>query len=504
MEEFSFYTLCDPEYFETLSRFPATSGYAELLKSLLPPDWSVNRFDIFLQAGSERTILKPQGFKIHLSAPVAEAATLLQRVAPLCARAEVMFKIIAAPMLLRFLNSKRYSRNGSGKFITLYPKDEPTFLALIEQLYQATRDLTGPYILSDKRYRDSKVVFYRYGGFQRMYDLRVDGMRNLMVRKPDGTYVQDDRLPYFQLPDWVKDPLPDPEPEGDDDSGLLHGRYEVREALAFTNTGGVYKAVDRTTGATVVIKEARPYTEAWMGAELSVDATVALRHEHDILQRLDGLPFVPRALDMFQEWEHTFLVISHVGGTPLATLRANDDFIVMTDMDDPERVLRFCVTWRTLALQLLDAVDAIHARGILVGDISPGNVLLDRDTGALGLIDFEAALAQGGTSPFSAQWFNPGFRNPSRRQAHALESSDDFYACGMLLYNLVCPIQNLFELDKAQPVFRVLDHFIEGGLPSPIKDIIQSLLEGHPDTARAQARAWDPLGAGAASPRPLG
>ncbi|MBN9684694.1 MULTISPECIES: class III lanthionine synthetase LanKC N-terminal domain-containing protein [unclassified Corallococcus] len=492
MEEFSFYTLTHPDYFETLSRFPVSQTYPGLLKSLLPPDWSISSFDVFLKASFERAVLTPQGFKIHVSSSVADAETVLRRVVPECVRAGVTFKIVADPFLLRFLNSKRYSRGGSGKFVTIYPPDEPTFRTLIEAIHQATKDLKGPYVLSDKRYRDSKLVFYRYGGFQRMYEQRTDGMKTLMIRKPDNTWVADDRLPYFNLPSWVQDPFPEEEAGPGSDSELLNGRYDVQGAFTFTNTGGVYKALDRTTGQTVVLKEARPYTEAWMGGDRTVDAIVALRQEHDILQRLGGLPCVPQVVELFQEWEHTFLVTTFFEGVSLASLRASDDFIVMTNMDDPERITRFCTEWRELALRLLDAVESIHARGVLVGDISPGNVLANRETKEIGLIDFEGALVRGGDSPFEGQWFNPGFRKPERRTSRKLEPFDDFYACGMLLYNLVCPIQNLLELDKGQPAFRILDHFIEAGLPEQIRTLIRELLEGRPQAARQVAEAWNP------------
>jgi hypothetical protein len=491
MEEFASFTFYDPSYFDTLGRYPVTPAYTGLLEKLLPADWKTSRFDVWLHAKPEKSVLAPQGFKIHVSSTVALAETVLKRVVPECVRAGVSFKLIADPMLLRFMNSKRYARGGSGKFFAIYPPDERTFLTLTEALHQATRDLEGPYILSDKRYRDSKVVFYRYGGFKRMYRLRPDGSQQLLVQKPDGTFIPDVRTPYFELPEWVKDPLPDtPEPEGE--SELLNNRYQVQEALAFTNTGGVYKALDQQTGSTVCIKEARPHTETWLGGEETVDAVAALRREHDNLQRLQGLPFVPRLFELYQEWEHTFLVTSFVSGEPLARLRVREDFIVFTRMDDPERVARFCTTLRQLTLRLLDAVQAVHERGLVIGDISPGNVLFDLETGQLNLIDFEAALVRGESSPLSAQWFNPGFRTRERRRGSSIEPFDDFYACGMLLYSLVCPIQTLFELDRNHPTFRFLDHFVEAGLPIQVKRIIQALMDGRVDLARQEAESWTP------------
>lgn len=490
MEEFSSFTFCDREYFEPLGRFPVTPVYADLLQTLLPAGWKTSRFDVWLQASPEHAVLAQQGFKIHISSPVAQAETVLRRVVPECVRAGVTFKLAADPNLLRFLNSKRYARGGAGKFMALYPPDEATFLTLCEALHQATKDLEGPYVLSDKRYRDSKVVFYRYGGFHRMFLLRPDGTQQLVIQKPDGTYVPDARTAYFQLPDWVKDPLPDAPEE--DDSGLLHGRYQVQDALAFTNTGGVYKAIDQRTGRTVCIKEARPHTETWLGSDETLDAVAALRREHDNLQRLQGLPWVPELFELFQEWEHTFLVTSFVPGEALARLRVREDFIVLTRLNDSEHVARFCAFLRELTLRLLDAVEAIHARGLLVGDISPGNVLFNRDTGDIRLIDFEAAQVRDEQSALSVHWFNAGFRAPDRRRMARLEPFDDFFACGMLLYNMVCPIQNLFELDPRQPIFRVLDHFVEEGLPARVRTLIQALLEGRADVARQEAESWTP------------
>jgi predicted Ser/Thr protein kinase len=497
VDEFSFYTFCDRNYFETINRFPISARYSGLLAELLPESWELARFDIWLRAGSVRTGLKLQGFKIHVSSQVAQAETVLRRVVPLCVEAGVVFKVVADPKLHHFLNSKRYSRGGGGKLMTIYPPDQACFLDLIEKIHQATKDLEGPYILSDKRYRDSKTVFYRYGAFQTIYELQPDGTRRASMKGPDGKLIPDERLPYFQLPSWVEDPFPE-ETEGpadDEETGLLNGRYEVKEALSYTNTGGVYRAVDRKTGKTVVIKEARPHTVLWVGDMKAVDSVTALLHEHDNLRHLEGLPFVPELVELYQEWEHTFLVVSFAQGAPLAELRAQEGFILLGGMEDPAYVNRFCRTWRDLALRLLDAVEAIHERGVILGDISPGNVLMDRDTGEITLIDFEGALAPTTSSTmtaFTSQWFNPGFRHPERRVVRGLQASDDFYACGMLLYNLVIPIQSLFELDHDHPRFRILDHFIEAGLPLQVREVIELLFQGCPAEARSALLSWDP------------
>jgi len=62
----------------------------------------------------------------------------------------------------------------------------------------------------------------------------------------------------------------------------------------------------------------------------------------------------------------------------------------------------------------------------------------------------------------------------------------------MLLYNLLCPIQTLFELDKAHPIARMLNYFIASGLPTEIQVIITTLWAGNIEEALQVARSWDP------------
>jgi hypothetical protein len=62
----------------------------------------------------------------------------------------------------------------------------------------------------------------------------------------------------------------------------------------------------------------------------------------------------------------------------------------------------------------------------------------------------------------------------------------------MLLYNLLCPIQTIFELDQSHPHCRILDYFIESGVPEEVGLIIRALLDCNPEEARRLAESWDP------------
>lgn len=53
----------------------------------------------------------------------------------------------------------------SGKFITIYPESLSSFKEIITQLYslKAFQLKKGITISSDRRYKDSNILFYRYG-----------------------------------------------------------------------------------------------------------------------------------------------------------------------------------------------------------------------------------------------------------------------------------------------------------------------------------------------------
>jgi hypothetical protein len=89
--------------------------------------------------------------------------------------------------------------------------------------------------------------------------LDIKGEKVFVLVSPDGEVVPDVRTPYFSVPSWAADPFPI-EKSGRHELTLNGGRYLVKKALGFSNSGGVYLADDRETGREVVIKEARPHT----------------------------------------------------------------------------------------------------------------------------------------------------------------------------------------------------------------------------------------------------
>lgn len=481
------FCLLNETYYESLDAYtPGSSEYKRIIDSCLPSGWTLFHKGIWYYARPASSVITLQGFKIHLSATTSSAENLLKDVIPLLVTGDVAFKLVADPFMLDYVNSKNFPRGASGKFITIYPNNEQHFRNLIERLYDATSDRRGPYILSDKRYCDSRIVFYRYGGFTPRHKMSIFGERLPIISDGHGMEVTDKRLPAFRLPEGIADPFdssvnrPGPTRDG---GILLKERYLVESAITFSNSGGVYKGVDQQTGRKILIKEARPYISTTR--HNSHDAVDTLKKEAQVLDLLEDTGLAPRRIDCFHAWDHYFLVEEYVDGFPFYSYRADERrALILGPVGDHERVLKFCESFCKIGLNLMRALEVFHSRGIIFGDLSPGNILIDEQTHELTIVDFECACFQNTTEQELFAPFTPGFISAERLHGKGLSVTDDYYAAGSILYSLIIPVTVLFDLNPdAKEIF--LDRIShEYGLPSNIGRAIQSLMEGSVDRAR--------------------
>jgi serine/threonine protein kinase len=474
----------ETEFFEDPSALPIDfSEYRNIVERFVPSGWMLGESGIWLHALPSSSTLPVQGFKIHVSATSVTAQELLCRVVPVCVENLVGFKVMASPLMLERTTSKNYSRGAAGKFITIYPRDDAHFVALLKALDAATAGLAGPYILSDKRYGDNKALFYRYGGFVPRYELNVFGERVPTISTPDGNMIPDDRTPFFQLPEGITDPF-ESGTAADDGGVCLKNRYVVTDVIVHSNAGGVYQAEDRETGATVVIKEARPLVNVTRGSDQ--DAIAMLRKEARVLEKLESTGYTPRLIDFFQEWEHCFLVEEFVPGIPLAAYRGRKDVMLIQRQAADAAIKLFCDRLCVIAASLIRAFQSFHRQGVVMGDLSPHNVLIDPETLCVKIIDFEGAFIMGETATTVAL-YTPGFASPHRQQDAAPSPQDDIYALGSVIYSLVFPVQEFFALNPDARELFIDEISRDYRLPPAIKDMIFALLEG--DTNRAQAIA---------------
>ncbi|WP_162011562.1 class III lanthionine synthetase LanKC N-terminal domain-containing protein [Streptococcus sp. S784/96/1] len=144
------------------------------------------------------------GFKIHISATWGNYQNITALMLEFLSTRNITYKYIkeAKNVLTNFSTEETTAE--SGKLFTLYPKTRVECIALLEELYDyLPRDEDGIYILSDRPYKDSKLIFYRYGTFKESLDYPEEGL--MTIKGGDGSIWQDYQKSYFDLPIDVED-----------------------------------------------------------------------------------------------------------------------------------------------------------------------------------------------------------------------------------------------------------------------------------------------------------
>ncbi|QLQ35662.1 class III lanthionine synthetase LanKC [Micromonospora robiginosa] len=470
-ERYDSYCAVDPLFYDSLAG--ATAEADAYSTGPVPEGWECEVKDDWMIHGPVGGSLPAQGWKIHVSARLDNAERVLARVVDYCRPRGIPFKHLRGARLLLMRNSKYARRAASGKFVTVYPRDDAELELAAKELAGLLDGEPGPYILSDLRYGDGPVHL-RYGGFAARYCVAADGQTVPAIEDADGVLVPDRRDPVFHVPEWVT--LPDflaPHLAARNAATTTDLPYRIEKVIHFSNGGGLYEARDTRTDQRVVLKEARPH--AGLDAT-GVDAVTRLRREAATLRRLADVPHLVRVHDEFSFGGHEFLALAFVEGRPLNQVVVERYPLVHADADaDRADYTRWALD---VHRQVAEAVAAIHAHGVVYGDLHMFNVMVG-DDGAVTLVDFEVAADV-------AEATRPALRNQAfaaPRDRTGVEV--DRYALACLRLALFLPLTAMLRLAPAKAAHLadvVAEHF-----PVPrelLDEAVEVIVGGRPADLR--------------------
>ena len=478
------YCLADPIFYDSCTVTRGDDVDFAIADRPLPEGWRRVPSDDWLICWPEDVEMPQQGWKIHASTCLDNAEDVLAVVFEYCVPRRIPFKFIRSLQYVLLRNSKYADRGASGKFVTIYPKDETELRTILEELGTMLEGQPGPYILSDLRWGDGPL-FVRYGGFAERYCLGPDGELVLAIADEAGELVPDARGPVFKPPSWV--PLPpflEPHLTARANATVKDLPFTVERALHFSNGGGLYEGVDQRTGSRIVLKEARPHA----GLDRArTDAVARLERERQILERLAGLESVPRVVDSFDVGDHRFLAMEFIEGESLSD-QVVGRYPLLTDEADPAEVAAYTAWAVDMCTAVERAIDALHQRGVVFRDFHPNNVLV-RPDGSIALIDFEVSGdVDDGLRPTLGA---PGFAPP-----HGCAGVDvDRYALACLRLYMFLPLTSMFAFDRTKArhlaaEIATLFPVPEGYLDEAATTIVSA---GRPDGIGTGAPVWDLL-----------
>jgi serine/threonine protein kinase len=433
----------------------------------LPAEWESSQSGDWLVLRVRDASLPSQGWKIHASGTLDEAASVIDAVWAYCVARNITFKFVRSRRLLFIRNSKSADRWSSGKLATIYPADEAALEQILAELGTILANKRGPYILTDLRIGQGPL-YVRYGGFVLQHGVDAKGKTFAAIEDAEGRLVPDRRDALFAVPDWVKlPPCLEPHMSARSSATLDQIPYEITKALHFSNGGGVYLGVDRRSGEKIVLKEGRPF--AGLSAD-GADAVARLSRERDALMRLDGLGITPDVRDFFVLEGHHFLVEDFIEGKTLNALFA-DEYPLIRSAPSQETLAQYASWVVDTCGRVERAVEAIHQRGICIRDLHPRNIII-RPDGEIALVDLEAATDA--DSETGSSLGAPGFAAPPDRRGFSIDN----YALASLRLFLFLPLTSLIPLNPEKALdlgnaipqlFPVETHFISDAVATIVR-----------------------------------
>ncbi|WKV70337.1 serine/threonine protein kinase [Streptomyces sp. PCS3-D2] len=256
---------------------------------------------------------------------------------------------------------------------------------------------------------------------------------------------------------------------------LIDGRFELVAPLGSGGMGTVWRARDIALHREVALKEVRPPDPATAAAQPGLAEQMRERavREARALARL-AHPHVVTIHHIVEPADgtdaHPWIVMEMVRGGSL------HDRLESGPMP-PAEVAR-------LGLDVLSALRAAHAEGILHRDVKPANVLLRPDGSAV-LTDFGIAALHDSTALTATGVLigSPEYIAPERVRGEEGLAASDLWSLGMLLYVAAEGSHPLRRATSLATVVAVLDEPIPAPVRSgPLGPVLERLLVRDPAT----------------------
>jgi serine/threonine-protein kinase len=196
------------------------------------------------------------------------------------------------------------------------------------------------------------------------------------------------------------------------------GRYVIQTELGRGAMGVVYKAYDRVIGRTVALKTIPLEVEE----SERVPLVQRLKKEAQTAGALDH-PGIVTVFDAGDEAGVFYFTMQYVDGRPLSDLRARRELLPL------EKIYDICE-------QMLSAMGAAHAAGVIHRDLKPSNMMLT-PKGQLKIMDFGIAkFGDSGLTKAGMVLGTPSYLAPEQAAGRRIDHRADVFSLGAIAYEM--------------------------------------------------------------------
>ncbi len=198
---------------------------------------------------------------------------------------------------------------------------------------------------------------------------------------------------------------------------VFNDRYQLHTKLGEGGLAEVYLARDLALGRSVAVKLLRP--------EYTTDPTFLVRF-HREAQSAAALNSsnVVSVYDFGQDHHRPYIVMEYVAGEDLRTV-LNHGLLTIP------QIVQY-------GIEICNAVGMAHRRGMVHGDLKPGNILISPENHAK-VADFGLARALGESAMDDGElvWGTPAYFAPEQAAGDRVMPATDVYAIGIILYEML-------------------------------------------------------------------
>jgi len=247
------------------------------------------------------------------------------------------------------------------------------------------------------------------------------------------------------------------------------GRYEIKEELGRGSMGIVYSAYDPQIGRRVAIKVLREdrITSEEFAQRFLQEAIAVGRLSH---------PNIITVYDAGQDGGRIYIVMEFLVGKPL-----NDVL--------RERKLSF-EELTGIGVQVAEALDLTHSKGIVHRDIKPSNIFLTSENRAI-ITDFGIARLEDDCKPYQTRTGvilgSPAYMSPEQVLCHAVDGRADLFSLGVILYEAGTG-RRPFEGDDLLPLFKAIledapldPRKVDPSIPNSLSKLIMRSINKSPE-----------------------
>jgi serine/threonine-protein kinase len=232
------------------------------------------------------------------------------------------------------------------------------------------------------------------------------------------------------------------------EAGSQIDSYRIEAPVAKSGMASIYRAIDLRDNRQVALKIPHPDMEAdpILFDRFTREAGIGEKLDHPQVMRVFGGEKRSR-IYMVMEWCEGRLLREILNEGPLPH----------------DRAIR-------IAIEVLDALDYIHANGVVHRDLKPENIMVDADDN-IKLIDFgiagDSAARRLTYANFTATLGTPNYISPEQVKGKRGDGRSDIFSMGVILYEM---LSGKLPFSGPSPLAAMNDRLLNHPMPPSVAD----------------------------------